>query len=217
MGTYRSKAKPNNASTARPLGRRPGVSTTRQQILTAARESFAQHGFDGTSLRAVAGRAGVDPALVRRFFGSKEDLLVAALTATISPGQRLQETLACPTENLGERLVDYFLTVWDEDPNQSVMLGMLRSACTNERAAELLRQFIAGQVLTALRQVLDPRDAQPRAALIGSQLVGLAIVRYVIPIEPLASASADELRTLIGPTLQRYLTGGLERPKPARS
>jgi AcrR family transcriptional regulator len=201
----------------RRLGRRPGASTTRQDILAAARESFAAHGFDGTSVRGVAASAGVDPALVRRFFGSKEDLLIAALTATMSPGQRLQDTLAHPVQNLGEHLVDYFLTVWDEDPNQTVMLGMLRSACTNERAAELLRGFIAGQVLTTLQQVLDPREAQPRAALIASQLVGLAIVRYLIQIEPLASASADELKTLIGPTLQRYLTGDLQRPERSRS
>jgi hypothetical protein len=144
-------------------------------------------------------------------------LLVAALTATMSPGERLQETLAYPLETLGVHLVDYFLTVWDQDPNQSVMLGMLRSACTNDRAAELLRGFIAGHVLTGLRQVLDPCEAQPRAALIASQLVGLAIVRYIIRIEPLASASSDELKTLVGPTLQRYLTGRLERPKRARS
>jgi AcrR family transcriptional regulator len=200
---------------SRPLGRRPGVSTTRQQILAAAREHFARHGFDGTSVRAVAGAAGVDPALVRRFFGTKEDLLVAALTAAMSPAERLEEALTPGRDDLGERLVDYFLTVWDGEPNQSVMLGMLRSACTNERAADLLRGFIAGQVLTRLEQVLDQGQAQRRAALVASQLVGLAIVRYIVRIEPLASASADELRSLIGPTLQRYLTGALESGEAA--
>jgi AcrR family transcriptional regulator len=185
---------------------------TREQILAAARGSFARHGFEGTSMRAVAGTAGVDPALVRRFFGTKEDLLVAALTAAMSPSERLDTALAHAHEDLGERLIDYFLTVWDEDPNQSVMLGMLRSACTNERAAELLRRFIVGQVLARLAQVLDPGEAERRAALVASQLVGLAIVRYVVRVEPLASASANELRRLVGPTLQHYLTGPLDSP-----
>jgi AcrR family transcriptional regulator len=197
---------------SRPRGRRPGVSTTREQILTAARGSFARRGFDGTSMRSVAATAGVDPALVRRFFGTKEDLLVAAMTAAMSPDDRLEAALAQGHGELGERLVDYFLTVWDEDPNQSVMLGMLRSAVTNERAAELLRRFIVGQILTRLAQVLDGREPERRAALIASQLVGLAIVRYVVRIEPLASASAEELRRLIGPTLQHYLTGPLDPP-----
>ncbi len=195
---------------SRPRGRRPGVSTTREQILAAARGSFARRGFDGTSMRGVAAIAGVDPALVRRFFGTKEDLLVAAMAAAMSPDDRLQATLADGNEDLGERLIDYFLSVWDEDPNQGVMLGMLRSACTNERAAELLQRFIVGQILTRLAQALDGPGAQRRAALIASQLVGLAIVRYVVRIEPLASASTEELRRLIGPTLQRYLTDALD-------
>ena len=198
---------------SRPRGRRRGASTTREDILAAARESFARNGFDSTSMRAVAATAGVDPALVRRFFGTKEDLLVAALTATTSPGDRLEATLSHGNESLGERLVDYFLTVWGEDPNQSVMLGTLRSACTNERAAELLRGLIVGQVLTRFAQFLDGRDAERRAALVASQLVGLAIVRYVVRIEPLASASPEQLRGLVGPTLQHYLTGTLESPK----
>jgi AcrR family transcriptional regulator len=195
---------------SRPRGRRPGVSTTREEILSAARESFARHGFDGTSMRAVAGAARVDPALVRRFFGTKEDLLVAAMTAAMSPGDRLEATLGDGHEDLGGRLVDYFLTVWDEDPNQSVMLGMLRSACTNEGAAELLRRFIVGEVLARFAQVLDEREAPRRAALVASQLVGLAIVRYVVRVEPLASASAEELRTVVGPTLQHYLSGAFD-------
>jgi AcrR family transcriptional regulator len=199
--------------TAPRRGRRPGVSATREQILAAARESFARNGFDRTSVRAVAAAAGVDPALVRRFFGTKEDLMVAALTAAMSPEGRLADALAGDPSGIGERLVDYFLTVWDADPNQSVMLAMLRSACTNDRAAELLGRFITEQVLARLAQTLDEPEAQRRASLVASQVVGLAIVRYVVRIEPLASASPAELRALIGPSLQRYLVG----PLPASS
>jgi len=195
---------------ARRTGRRPGPSTTREEILAAARESFAKRGYDATSLRRVAADAGVDPALVRRFFGSKEGLLVAALTVTMSPGERLAQAVEGDPGRLGERMVGYFLSVWEESPNREVMIGIIRSACSNERGATLLRNFIAGEVIARLAGALDARERQLRAGLVGSQLVGLALVRYVVKIEPLASASAATLSATVGPTLQRYLTGNLD-------
>jgi AcrR family transcriptional regulator len=208
-----SSGRPTNAKPERRrTGRRPGPSTTREAILAAARDSFATRGYDGTSVRGVASKAGVDPALVRRFFGSKEGLLVAALTVAMSPDERLARIVAGDPEGLGEHLIGYFLSVWEEPPNRDVMIGMVRSACTNERAATLLRNFIAGQVLARLAGALDEREARLRAGLVGSQLVGLAMVRYVVKVEPLASASPDELRRLVAPTLQRYLTGPLDLP-----
>jgi AcrR family transcriptional regulator len=185
-------------------GRRPGRSTTRDAILSAARDSFAEHGYDRTSVRAVAVRAGVDAALVRRFFGSKEGLLVAALTVAMSPQQRLPDALHGDPDTLGERMIDYFLSVWDEAPHRDVLIGMIRSACTNQRGAAILRNFLASQILDQLAAGLDRAEAHLRAGAIGAQLVGLAMVRYVVQIEPLASAPPQQLRTVFGPTLQRY-------------
>jgi len=155
-------------------GRRPGQSTTRDEIVAAARESFAKRGYDGTSLRAVAASAGVDPALVRRFFGSKEGLLVAALTATLSPGERLAEVMSHDLDSLGEQIIGHVLSVWEKPASRDVLIGMIRSACTNARAARLLRDFFAGQVLARLASALDDDEALLRASLVGSQIVGLA-------------------------------------------
>jgi AcrR family transcriptional regulator len=198
-------------------GRRPGQSTTRDEIVAAARESFAKRGYDGTSLRAVAASAGVDPALVRRFFGSKEGLLVAALTVTLSPGERLAEVMSHDLDSLGEQIIGHVLSVWEKPASRDVLIGMIRSACTNARAARLLRDFFAGQVLARLASALDDDEALLRASLVGSQIVGLAFYRYVLKVEPLASASAETLRAIFGPILQRSLTGPIDLPKRRKS
>jgi AcrR family transcriptional regulator len=192
------------------MGRRPGQSTTRAEILEAARESFAKLGYDGTSLRSVAASAGVDPALVRRFFGTKDALLTAALRVTLTPGERLAEVVGGDPDQLGEELVDYFLGVWEQPRSREVLLAMIRTASTNAHAARLLRDFFADQVLARLAGVPDDEEARLRASLVGSQIVGLAFYRYVLGVEPVASASAATLRATYGPTLQRYLTGALD-------
>jgi AcrR family transcriptional regulator len=194
-------------------GRRPGPSTTRDEIVSAARASFAAHGYEGTSIRGVAARAGVDAALVHRFFGSKDDLLTAALSLAMRPDERLPELVEGDPDSLGERLVGYFLNVWERSPSGEVMQAMLRSAATNERAADVLRQFIGREVLARIGASLDPGTASMRAALVGAQLVGLAMARYIVKLEPLASASADVLQAAVAPTLQRYLFGELELPR----
>jgi AcrR family transcriptional regulator len=193
-------------------GRRPGPSRTREQILEAARESFAKRGYDATSLRAVAARAGVDPALVRRFYGSKEGLLVAALTVTFRPSEDVAEVVGGNLDTLGDQILDYTLSVWEQAPSRDMLVGMIRSACTNERAAMLLRDFFAGQVLSRLAGALDD-EAHLRAGAVGSQIVGLVFYRYVLKIEPIASASPATLRATFGPTLQRYLVAPLNLPR----
>lgn len=195
-------------------GRRPGPSTTRTEILEAARASFAEVGYDRTSVRSVAARAGVDPALVHRFFGSKDDLLVAALTVAMKPSERIPELMEGKVDTLGERLVRYFLSVWEESPSREVLIGMLRSAATNERAATLLRGFIGREVLGRVAASLAQPDAQLRTTLAGSQLVGLALMRYILRIEPLASLSRESVIGALAPTLQRYLTDELA-PSPS--
>jgi AcrR family transcriptional regulator len=197
------------------MGRRPGLSTTRKEILAAARDLFAKHGYDATSMRAVAARAGVDPALVRRFFGSKEDLLVASLSASYGLHERLDKVVSGKLETLGEEMIGYFLSVWETPSSRSIVVGMIRSACTNARAARLLRDFLAKEVLAHLADAMhDGEEARMRATLVGSQIMGLAMYRHVLKIEPIASASPEALKAMYGPVLQRYLTGPL--PKATR-
>jgi AcrR family transcriptional regulator len=198
----------------RRTGRRPGPTRTREQILAAARQSFARRGFDGTSLRAVAAKAGVDPALVRRFFGSKEDLLVAVLMHSLQHEQDLDANLEGDLETLGERHIASVLARFERRPNRELAIGVLRSALSNERAARLMRDYLSGEILERLGRKLDREEAKLRASLAGSQVIGLLIYRYVLKIQPLASASAETLTAIYGPTLQRYLTGKLEPPPP---
>jgi AcrR family transcriptional regulator len=191
-------------------GRRPGPSTTRADILEAARASFAELGYDRTSVRGVAARAGVDPALVHRFYGSKEGLLAAALTVALNPGERIPELMEGDESALGERVVRYFLSVWEQSPSREVLIGMLRSAATNERAAAQLREFFGREVLGRIAARLGHEDAELRATLAASQLLGLAMARYVIRLDPLASAEPQAIVAAIAPTLERYLTDDLE-------
>lgn len=191
-------------------GRRPGPSTTRADILEASRASFAELGYDRTSVRGVAARAGVDPALVHRFYGSKDDLLAAALTVALNPGERIPELMEGDVGALGERVVGYFLSVWEQSPSREVLIGMLRSAATNERAAAQLRQFFGREVLGRIAARLGHEDAELRATLAGSQLLGLAMARYIIRFDPIASAEPQTIVATIAPALQRYLTEELE-------
>jgi AcrR family transcriptional regulator len=191
----------------RRMGRRPGPTRTREQILAAARASFAKRGYEGTSLRAVAISAGVDPALVRRFFGSKEQLLVAAMRDALLVAEQLDEVFAGRRDKLGARIVDYTLKLWDRPRNREVLLAMARTATTNPRGAKLLRDFIGGEILKRMADKLDPAEVPLRASLVGSQMIGLIVYRYILKLEPLASASDEELIAAFAPTLQRYLTG----------
>jgi len=192
-------------------GRRPGPSTTRKEILGAARASFAAFGYDRTTIRGVAADAGVDPALVHRFFGSKDELFAAALANAMTPGERIPELLEGDVGQLGERITRYFLSVWEAQPSRDVLIGMLRSAATNEHAATVMREFFSQEVLGRMAPSLGA-DARLRTTLVNSQLLGIAVSRYVLRIEPLASASPETIVAAYAPTLQRYLTGELELP-----
>lgn len=198
-----------NRGGRRPGGRRPGESGTRAAILAAAQEAFGSQGYGATSLRAVARTAGVDPALVTHFFGSKDGLFTAALALPIDPGSLVPALLAGGVDGLGERIVRTFLGVWDGTPGQGPMLAMLRSAVSHEDSAAMLRELLLRVILRPVARGAGADDPDLRAALLASQVVGLAITRYVLRLEPVASATADELAPLYGPTLQRYLTGTL--------
>ncbi|MGY2085246.1 TetR/AcrR family transcriptional regulator [Blastococcus sp. SYSU DS0539] len=198
----------------RPTGRRPGKPDTRDAVLAAAREAFAERGFDGATIRQIAGAAGVDPALVHHYFGSKDKLFLAAVEAPANPAELLPEVLAGGRDNLGENLVRMLLRVWD-GPMQPAALALVRSAVGNEWTAKLLREFLVSQVLRRVVGTLDlpPAERAARGALVASQLIGLVMARYVLKVEPLATASPESLVAAMGPTVQRYLTGEMEMPR----
>ncbi|RBY77936.1 TetR/AcrR family transcriptional regulator [Blastococcus sp. TF02-09] len=182
-------------------------------MLAAARAAFAERGFDGATIRGIATAAEVDPALVHHYFGSKDQLFLAAVEAPADPAELLPTVLAGGRDRLGESVVRLLLQVWD-GPMQPAALALVRSAVGNEWGAKLLREFLVTQVLRRVVGSLDlpPEEAEVRGALVASQLIGLAIGRYVLRIEPLASAEPDWLVATVGPTVQRYLTGAVDLP-----
>jgi AcrR family transcriptional regulator len=186
-------------------GRRPGVSDTRERIVAAARQRFADAGWDRTTIRAIAAAAAVDPALVMHYFGSKEGVFRAAIEFPLDPAAVVPHLLAPGLDGLGERMVRFFIDVWDS-PDGRPLLGVIRSAVASEQAAQLLREFISREVLGRVAAALEVDQPRLRASLAGSQLVGLAMMRYVVKLEPIASADPDTLANWAGPTLQRYLT-----------
>jgi len=188
-------------------GRRPGESGTQQAILDAARAQFAQRGYDRATVRAIAAAAGVDPALVHHFYGTKQALFVATMALPFDPGELLPALLAPGLEGLGERLVGTVLDVWEDEGNRVALLGMVRSATSNEHAATMIREFLTASALQRVAALLPGHDAALRVELAVSHVVGLALARYVLGLEPLASAPRDELVAMVAPVVQRYLAG----------
>jgi AcrR family transcriptional regulator len=194
----------------RRTGRRPGSPDTREAILAAARQAFAERGFDNATVRQIATAADVDPALVHHYFGTKEQLFLATVRVPINPQDIIPSVVAGGKDNLGENLLRTFIHVWDS-PMGTAGAALLRSAMSGEWSARLLREFLITQILRrVIRQLdLDPAEAPLRAALIASQIAGLAMMRYIIKLEPLASAPAETIIANIAPTIQRYATGPL--------
>ncbi|OJF13286.1 TetR/AcrR family transcriptional regulator [Couchioplanes caeruleus] len=194
----------------RRSGRRPGNQDTKQSILEAARTIFAERGFDKASIRAIAGEAGVDPALVHHYFGTKEKLFLASVNAPVNPAELIPKALAGPREEAGARLVALVLSVWDS-PAGGAAVALMRSALSNEWTARLMREFVLTQVLRrAVAELgIDAEEAPVRAALVATQIAGLAVVRYVLKAEPVASADPQRLVAAVGPSVQRYLTEDL--------
>ena len=199
----------------RRSGRRGGDSGTREAILAAARIRFGDYGYDGATIRGIAADAGVDAALVHHFFGTKERLFAAAMQLPVLPSELLAAALAAggrdPDQSLGEHMLRTVLGAWDVAELRATFLGLLRSAVTSEQAAGMLREFATETILGRIAEVAAPgppgADGQFRAALVASQVLGLALARYVLKIEPIAQASTDDLAAAVGPTIERYLTG----------
>ncbi|PTR39096.1 TetR family transcriptional regulator [Rhodococcus sp. OK611] len=190
-------------------GRRPGNPDTKELILTAARNQFADSGFERTSVRSIAAEAGVDSALVHHYFGTKRALFLAAVDMPVDPQVILSAVLDAPIEEIGELLLRGVLGVW-ESPQGTAVLAAFRAAISGESTG-LVSNFLTEVILRELVERVDepPGSGQLRATLVASQLSGLLITRYLLRLEPIASLSVDEVVVLIGPTVQRYLTGAV--------
>jgi AcrR family transcriptional regulator len=196
------------ASTPR-RGRRPAGQDARADILAAAREEFVERGYEASSLRSVARRAGVDPGTVRHWFPDKARLLTAMLgVSEIEPATIVQEAANGPVESLGERLVVAVLGLWDHDGGDTVRV-IMPAILADAELRTLLPQFIGAAILGPVVRALDGPDAQLRTGLVASQMAGLMLTRYLVPVQPLASLPPAEVAALAGPTVQRYLTGDL--------
>lgn len=184
---------------------RRGESPTKDAILGSARALFAEVGYERASIRAIARAAGVDPALVHHYYGTKNDLLIAAVQLPIDPAPLFAAAFEHP-ERVGQLLTRSVLTLWDTSDVRERLLALMRAAVTHPGAATILRTVITRDVVGPITERIASPHAELRAELAGTHLAGLALGRYILGIEPLASAPIDQLAAAIGPTVQRYLT-----------
>jgi AcrR family transcriptional regulator len=197
------------AAAPRRRGRRPGGGDTRSALLNAAREAFVELGYDGATVRGIAERAGVDAAMVNHWFGTKEQLFVAAIQLPVDPSAILDQVLPGDPDRLGERIIGMFLNVWDATGGGQ-LAALVQSVTSHQEAASMLRDFVMNVLVKRLIDAIAPDRTALRANLIGSQLIGLGMARYVVKLEPMASADHPTLIRAIAPTIQRYAAGDLD-------
>ncbi|WP_294005716.1 TetR family transcriptional regulator [Sphingomonas sp.] len=176
---------------------------TRKAIEAAARELFAIHGFERTTVRDIGARAGIDPSMIIRYFGSKD----ALFTRVATPDLHLPDLSDFDSATIGEALVRHFLEQWEGAQSGGAMPVLLRSAASNEEAAERLRQIFSAQVFPAIARTGPPETAPMRAGLVASQILGLALARYVLRLPPVVAMPVDVIVRVIGETIQRYASG----------
>jgi len=186
-------------------GRRPGNPNTHDDILAAALRQFATRGYEATSLRSIATAAQVDPALLIHYFGTKEALFAAATGLPSGLSELLGEVGDLPLHEAAEALVRGYLQVVDSDNSRNAILALVRSAVSNERAALVLREFVAAELLGFVRRLTVRPDASFRASLVAAQLVGIAMLRHVIRVAPLAKASPEQIVGIVAPMIEQYL------------
>lgn len=191
----------------RPAGTRAGGAETRERILAAAREEFSARGYDKTSVRSIGKAAGVDAALVHHYFGTKEQVFAAAIELSFGPALNLPEAVVeGDPDAMGERVARFMLRIWENPATRGPLLAIVRSAVSNEAAAAVFRGLISRRVLARLAVELDVPDPAFRVQLAAAQLVGIIMLRYIVQVEPLASADPEDVVAMVAPTLQRYLT-----------
>ena len=190
-------------------GRRPGPTTTRDAIAEAARRQFAELGYDRATMRGIAGEAGVDAALVVRFHGSKDALFREVMALPPGVADAMAGLADGPRATVGRRLAEVIVGMLEDPRSRSVILGRIRSASTHPDAADLVRETVTRDV-GRLAATLTDDEPETRAVLVGSQIVGLALARYIVRVEPLASLPAVDVIDYIAPTFQHCLVGTLK-------
>lgn len=170
---------------------------------------FIEQGYDGATVRAIAGRAGVDAAMVNHWFGGKEGLFAeAVLKLPFKPGDLVDLLLDGGVDDLGQRIVRTFLTIWDTTGG-GVFIALMRSVTSHEQAAHVLRDFLVKHIVGRVLTSTGTDQVEFRATLVASQLVGMGMVRYVARFEPLASTDIETMVAAVAPNLQRYITGAI--------
>ncbi|SKR77743.1 TetR family transcriptional regulator [Mycobacteroides abscessus subsp. abscessus] len=200
-------------SSKRP-GRRPGTSSARDDILASARKLFSLNGIDKTSIRAIASDAGVDPALVHHYFGTKLDLFREVVQLPVDPSVVLQPLRDVPVDELGVTIPRLIIALWDSELGAN-MLAVFRSALTGADDG-LVRVFFREVLVNIIAERVDspPGSGVLRAEFAITQMAGILVGRYIMAIEPLASLTAEQIALTVGPNIQRYLTGALPSIKP---
>ena len=194
---------------ARRRGRRPGGTDTRAALIEAARTVFIEQGYDGATVRTIAGKAQVDAAMVNHWFGGKEGLFAeAVLKLPFSPKELVDRLLDGDIDDLGARIVRTFLTTWDTTGG-GVFTALIRSITSHERAALVLRDFLVKHIVGRVMSSVGRDHHEFRATLVASQLVGMGMVRYVAQFEPLASTDIEVMVAAVAPNIQRYITGDI--------
>jgi AcrR family transcriptional regulator len=178
---------------------------TRAAILRAAQELFAAQGYERTTVRDVAARAGIDPAMVMRYFGSKEGLFARATAFDL----RLPDLTQVARHRIGATLVAHFLEVWEGSLSNRSLISLLRAAASSDDAAAAIRTIFGGQVVPMLARVVPPAELPARAGLVATQIMGLAVTRYVLKVPPVVAMDRAQIVKLLGPTMQRYVVGKL--------
>jgi len=188
----------------------PRSQRSRAAILRAARRHFAAQGYDGATIRAIAAQANIDPAMVMRYYGSKAGLFASASAIDL----HLPDLNGVERARLGEVVVRHFLTLWEGDLADDALIFILRTAVTNKAGAVRLQTIFADQVAQPIAAALNDPGATRRAAMVGTQLLGLALCRYILQLEPIASLTPEALIADLAPTVQRYLTEPLAPVPP---
>jgi len=189
------------------IGRPRGKTDTRNVILAAARRMFADAGYDKTSVRDVAAAAGVDPAMIRHYFGSKAELFRATMGWPFEPAEIAARVTAGDRSEIGERLTRVFFEAWEQPESRAPLLAILRGAATHDESAHLVRQFIQGQVYSQIAASLKQSDAELRIDLAMGQLLGIAYLRHILRVEPIASTSVGDLIDRVSPVITAHLSG----------
>lgn len=192
-------------------GRREGASESREHILATARRLFAEHGFDGTSLRQVARDAGVDPAMIHHFFKGKDELFALSVALPADPAQVLEGVDQQDPDHRAEAIVRAVLRLW-ESPAQHSLVAFIRGTIGSKAKTLLLREVVTRTIISRIMAGIPgpPLEVALRGNLVATQMVGVMLVRYVVKLEPLASASPEDVVRLVAPNVQHYLTGELD-------